>query len=228
MGLFHKTKRKTFATSLVQAPPTRFPYYEISNLKQGSDEWRLWRKGIIGASDAPTIMSENHWQSAEYLLNEKLGLTREFSGNAATREGHSLEKDARIALSKKFQINLVPTVIQDGKLPYLAASLDAIDKQHMQVFEIKCGLKAYDIVASQGEIPTYYYGQLQHILIITQLDKIMYAAYRPNSRLITIEVGRDETYIVKLRKAESKFAGLLRTRGHKMKDKFIGKQVSRS
>ena len=227
MGLFSKGKPAAPLRTSVEAPPTKFPYYELSNLEQGSEEWRRWRKGVIGASDAPTIMSENRWQSAQFLLEEKLGLKPEFTGNAATREGHRLEEDARRELVKKFRIELGPTVIQDGDVPYFAASLDAIDKQHTQVFEIKCGAKAYEIVASKREVPSYYFGQLQHILMITQLDKIVYAAFRPYSQLITVEIGRNDSYISKLRETEEKFADTLRKKGHKLQTEFIGRQIVR-
>ena len=227
MGLFSKGKSTSPLRPTVQAPPTVFPYYELPNLEQGSDEWRRWRKGVIGASEAPTIMSENRWQSAQFLLEEKLGLKPEFTGNAATREGHRLEEDARRELVKKFQIELGPTVIQDGEVPYFAASLDAIDKKHSQVFEIKCGAKAYEIVASKREVPSYYFGQLQHILMITQLDKIIYAAYRPYSQLITLEIGRSDSYISKLRETEEKFAETLRKKGHKLQAEFKGRPISR-
>lgn len=227
MGLFSKGKPPAPLRTSVEAPPTMFPYYELSNLEQGSEEWRRWRKGVIGASDAPTIMSENRWQSAQFLLEEKLGLKPEFTGNAATREGHRLEEDARRELVKKFRIELGPTVIQDGDVPYFAASLDAIDKQHTQVFEIKCGAKAYEIVASKREVPSYYFGQLQHILMITQLDKIVYAAFRPYSQLITVEIGRNDSYISKLRETEEKFADTLRKKGHKLQTEFIGRQIVR-
>jgi putative phage-type endonuclease len=237
MGLFRKSKAttasapaaKTLAKApVVIAPPTSFPYYELPHLEQGSDEWRRWRKGVIGASEAPTIMSENRWQSAQYLLEEKLGLKQEFTGNAATREGHRLEEEARRLLIRNFQVDLGPTVIQDGEVPYFAASLDAIDATHSQVFEIKCGAKAYETVASKREVPSYYYGQLQHILMITQLDKIVYAAYRPHSTLITLEIGRSESYISRLRETEEKFAEALRNRGHRMQGEFKGKPVVRS
>ena len=66
-------------------------FYLIDDLEQGSSEWRAWRKGVIGASDAPKIMGENPWGSRSSLLDEKLGLVREFQGNAKTREGNSLE-----------------------------------------------------------------------------------------------------------------------------------------
>lgn len=228
MGLFGKSK-PTFVSSIhFEVPPTKYPYYELPNLEQGSDEWRRWRKGVIGASEAPTIMNENRWQSAQYLLDEKLGLKSEFTGNAATREGHRLEEDARRELVKKFQIDLGPTVIQDGEVPYFAASLDAIDKLHKRVFEIKCGAKAYEIVASKRQVPSYYYGQLQHILMITQLDTIIYAAYRPYSQLITLEIGRSDAYISRLRETEEKFAESLRRKGHKLQAEFKGKQITRS
>jgi len=63
-------------------------FYLIDDLEQGSSEWHAWRKGVIGASDAPKIMGENPWGSRSSLLDEKLGLAREFQGNAKTREGN--------------------------------------------------------------------------------------------------------------------------------------------
>jgi putative phage-type endonuclease len=211
-----------------KVPPTMYPYYELPHLEQGTAEWRKWRKGVIGASDAPSIMNENRFQSAKYLRDEKLGLIAEFTGNAATREGTLLEDQARKILIRQFKIELIPTVIQDGEVPYLAASLDAIDTKHSQVFEIKCGAKAYDMAASKREVPRYSYGQLQHILMITQLDKITYAAFRPYRSLITLEIGRNETYISKLREAEQEFAESLRSKGHKLQNKFLGKPVNRT
>lgn len=227
MGIFDRAKSNRNSHERLSYPGTIFPYYEITNLEQGSSEWRLWRKGVIGASDAPTIMSENRWSSPQNLLEEKLGIKPEFQGNSATREGHKLEEDARLQLNRKFGLQLKPTVIQDGKIPYLAASLDAINEEHTRVFEIKCGAKAYEIAASRRQVPDYYFGQLQHILMITQLDKIVYAAYRPSLSLITIDVGRNDSYISRLRDAEEKFAESLRSRGHNLQKDFKGKQIHR-
>lgn len=49
-------------------------FYLVESLTQGSSEWLAWRKKVIGASDAPTIMGENHRESADHLMREKLGL----------------------------------------------------------------------------------------------------------------------------------------------------------
>ena len=102
-------------------------FYLIDDLEQGSAEWLDWRRGVIGASDAATIMGENPWASATKLLEEKLGLHQSFGGNAATREGHRLEEFARESLEKKYRHKIMPTVVQDSKDPFLAASLDGID-----------------------------------------------------------------------------------------------------
>lgn len=39
--------------NVAKAPATIYPYYELPNLEQGSDQWRKWRKGVVGVSEAP-------------------------------------------------------------------------------------------------------------------------------------------------------------------------------
>jgi putative phage-type endonuclease len=207
--------------------PTLYPYYEIADLVQGTEAWLVWRRRVIGASDAPVIMKENRWTTSQYLMDEKLGIKQGFGGNAATREGHRLEGEARRLLAKKCDVQLEPTIIQDGKIPYLAASLDAINKAHTRVFEIKCGEKSYSLAASRNEIPIYYMAQLQHILMISQLEMITYAAYRPYEPLVIIEVGRNEAYIRRMREAEEDFGALLVAKGHELQGEYRGRQISR-
>lgn len=227
MGLLNKGKQLASSFRPTRIPPTSYPYFEIKHLTQGTDDWRQWRKLVIGASDAPIIMNENRWASPQNLLDEKIGLKPEFKGNAATREGHELEEVARTLLIKQFGVFLKPTIVQDGKVPYLAASLDAIDEKHQLVMEIKCGAKSYEKAQTIDPIPKYYYGQLQHILMITQLEEIIYAAYRPYSKLITLKVKRDDNYISRLRKMEDWFASQLVSKGHRLQEEFIGEKIVR-
>jgi hypothetical protein len=79
------------AVALESFVPTLYPYYEIADLVQGTEAWLVWRRRVIGASDAPVIMKENRWTTSHYLMDEKLGIKQGFGGNAATREGHRLE-----------------------------------------------------------------------------------------------------------------------------------------
>lgn len=201
-------------------------FYLIDDLEQGSSEWLLWRQGVIGASDAATIMGENPWASSARLMEEKLGMRKPFSGNAATREGHLLENFARKELTKKFKKKLRPSIVQDASHPFLAASLDALDSNNSLIYEIKCGAKAYEKISLSGKIPNYYIAQLQHMLMVTEMDYLIYAAYRPNQRLITQQVDRNEAYISRLRKQELTFMRDLKKRGHKAQNKFVGSEIS--
>lgn len=200
-------------------------FYLIDDLEQGSREWHAWRKGVIGASDAPKIMGENPWGSRSSLLDEKLGLVREFQGNAKTREGNSFEGDARRSLATKFKLNLKPTIVQDSKEPFLAASLDAICSKHENLFEIKAGVKAYEHTKLSKSVPDYYVGQLQHMLMVTEMDSLIYAIYRPDKPLLTLKVYRDDSYIKHLRKKEKEFVQELEHRGHEVQNQFVGRLI---
>jgi putative phage-type endonuclease len=201
-------------------------FYVIDDLEQGSREWHVWRKGVIGASDAPKIMGENPWGTRAGLLDEKLGLTREFQGNAKTREGNSLEGDARKSLVAKFKIKLNPTIVQDSKEPFLAASLDAICNKYENLFEIKAGVKAYEYTKLTKSVPDYYVGQLQHMLMVTNIEYLTYSVYRPDKPLLTVKVYRNESYIKRLRKKEKEFVQELVDRGHDLQYEFVGRLVN--
>ena len=200
-------------------------FYLIDDLEQGSPEWHAWRKGVIGASDAPKIMGENPWGSRSGLLDEKLGLVREFQGNAKTREGNSLEGVARKSLETKFKLKLKPTIVQDSKEPFFAASLDAICSHHENLFEIKAGAKAYEHTKLTKSVPDYYVGQLQHMLMVTEMESLTYAVYRPDKALLTLVVYRNDSYIKRLRKKEIEFVRELENCGHELQSQFVGKLV---
>ena len=68
----------------------------------------------------------------------------------------------------------------------------------LQEARFQCGAKAYGIVDTKREIPSYYYGQLQHVLMITQL-----------------------------RSAEENFVDSFRNKGHKMQGDFKGNRIFR-
>jgi len=200
-------------------------FYLIEDFEQGSSEWHAWRRGVIGASDASTIMGENRFKSRSYLIKEKLGQVREFQGNAKTREGHNLEGVARDDLANKFRLKLKPIVAQDAQEPYLAASIDAICVDHKEVFEIKAGLKTYEHTLASQNVPGYYLAQLQHILMVTKKESMIFAAYRPGLNLLTVRVLRDEKYISRLRELEVSFVNDLVDRGHEVQYQFRGRLV---
>jgi putative phage-type endonuclease len=200
-------------------------FYLIDDLEQGTAKWLQWRRGVIGASEAAIIMGENRWKGRHQLIDEKRGLVEPFKGNDGTREGQSLEEPARKALAKKYKEKLSPTIVQDVHEPFLAASLDAINTSNDQIYEIKCGARSYEMVEVSRKVPSYYVAQVQHMLMVTQMESLIFAAYRPNEPLITLEVFRNDSYIRELRRKEKDFIKELEGHGHKIQYEFRGYQV---
>lgn len=200
-------------------------FYRDNDLEQGTYAWRAWRRSVIGASEAPTILGENPWNKRERLIEEKLGLRPEFAGNAATREGQALEPHARAAVSEYLDITFEPAIAQSAQHLFIAASLDGIDEHSQALIEIKCGVKSYEESAETGRVPGYYMAQLQHQLMVTCLDFLHYVAYRPERPLIVIPVARDDAYIARMLEAEVAFAEQLRAEGHRFQDTPRGTPV---
>jgi putative phage-type endonuclease len=203
-------------------------FYLVDDIEQGTAKWLQWRRGVIGASEAAIIMGENRWKGRQQLIDEKRGLVEPFKGNDITREGDLNEPHARAALEKKFKEKLNPTIVQDIYEPFLAASLDAINKASDQIYEIKCGARTYETVEMSRKVPSYYVAQVQHMLMVTQMDSLIFAAFRPNEPLVTFEVFRNDSFIRELRRKEKAFIKELEGHGHKIQYEFLGYQVGKA
>ena len=180
------------------------PYARLS-LDQGSAKWHSWRNGIIGASDAPVIMGENPWKSAARLLAEKNGLHERFRGNEKTRRGAALEPTARSLYELRNKMKVPPAVLQRLDRLWQCASVDGLDGTGSRVVEIKCGEGVYRHVERYRAPPTYYVGQLQHILAVTDLNVIHLFCYWPGNPELLIDVPRDQKYIDRLIEEEERF-----------------------
>jgi putative phage-type endonuclease len=202
-------------------------FYLVDDIEQGTAKWLQWRRGVIGASEAAIIMGENRWKGRQQLIDEKRGLVEPFQGNDVTREGNLNEPHARAALERKYKEKLFPTIVQDMYEPFLAASLDAINTAKDQIYEIKCGARAYEAIEMARKVPSYYVAQVQHMLMVTQMESLIFAAYRPHEPLITFEVFRSDTYIRELRRKEKNFIKELEGYGHKIQYEFRGYQVGK-
>ena len=198
----------------------------IDDIKHGTSRWHEWRRGVIGSSEASIIMGENRWTNRQRLMDEKLGLVKPFAGNQATQQGDLLQPKAIKALEAKFNEKLKATIVQDAEEPCLAASLDAINEDMNQIFEVKCGFKTYETVSRTNQVPSYYFAQLQHMLMVTQMESLIFALYQPGKKLLISEIPRNDSYIEVLRDEELKFAGELYARGLRIQSDFRGFEVS--
>jgi len=178
--------------------------YTIVDLQQGTSAWLEWRKQGIGASDAPAVMGENPWKSAAQLLEEKCG-TKRHSMNDAMARGSALEPEARNRYNAKLGVQVVPACLQSTTFAWLRASVDGLAPDGSAVVEIKCGESVYRKSSSSREVPNYYFGQLQHILAVTDLRSIDFWCYLPNRPEVYLRVARDDAYISRLLEAEHEF-----------------------
>ncbi len=179
--------------------------YEIIELIQGTREWLAWRHTGIGASDAPTIMGENPWKDPHQLLREKRGVPREGGQNEAMRRGTRLEPEVRKCYENGVGFSVSPVCLQSTQHQWLRGSLDGLSFGGSSVVEIKCGESVYRKTASSGRAPTYYYGQLQHILAVTGLESIDFWCYLPRRSPVLVPVARDDNYIERLLDGEAQF-----------------------
>ncbi|MBU2514173.1 YqaJ viral recombinase family protein [bacterium] len=179
------------------------------DLVQNSPEWETWRNQGIGASDAPTIMRENKFKSPGQLLHEKKNSIRPRK-NIKMITGSKLEGRARLSYIRQFSVQVSPLCVESIDYPWLRASLDGISEDRSHLVEIKCGESAYN-QARRRIVPKYYYGQLQHQLMLTGLNTIQYWCFWTTGPGIRIPVQRNDQYIKRLFAEEEKFFNLLTT-----------------
>jgi len=176
--------------------------YTIVELQQGTCEWLDWRSQGIGASDAPAIMGENPWKSADRWLREKLE-NRRCPPNAAMARGTALEPVARKRYETLRGVNVSPACLQSVRHHWLRASVDGLAPNGDTVVEIKCGESVYRHSSTTRTVPGYYYGQLQHILAVTGLAEIDYFCFLPDRPEVHLCIPRDDGYIQRLLETEA-------------------------
>ena len=181
--------------------------FSVIELDQGTPEWRAWRREGIGASDAPSIMGECPWKSANYLLRQKSSPDIEPRQNAAMARGTRLEPEARRSYVSATGRDVNPACLQSIQYPWLRASVDGICFDNHILVEIKCGDSVYRQTAKERRVPRYYYGQLQHQLAVTGFAAVDFWCYLPGRPELLLSVPRDEPYIERMLCAELEFWG---------------------
>ena len=180
--------------------------FSLVDLEQGTTEWLTWRHKGIGASDASTIMGENRFESPSSLLQQKRGpVVLDTFQNEAMVLGTKLEPEARKLYIATTGNEVRPVCVQSSKYDWFRASLDGLSTNHDMVIEIKCGASSYRRVSQTRTIPSYYYGQVQHILAITGLDSLDFWCYWPDNPPVLLPVKRNESYIERLLSKELEF-----------------------
>ncbi len=207
--------------------------FHVIDHEQGSIPWLRWRHDGIGGSDAPALMGENPWRSAKALFAEKVAPSRYGSARpappkpvlsdlfaaapapkppapdqryrSAASRGTALEPYARELYNRHVGENLVPNCLESRDRPWQRVSLDGLCLHSSRVLEIKCGDKVYAHVASTNKVPSYYIGQLQHILAVSGFAAIDFWVWLPGKPPLLLTVPRDDAYIARLTEKSAAF-----------------------
>jgi putative phage-type endonuclease len=173
-------------------------------LEQGTGAWLDWRRGGIGASDAPAIMGVSPWMDLDTLWLEKTGRLQGRPSSFAMRRGQMLEPQARARYIGRTGIRVAPLCLEHGTLRWMRGSLDGISDDGLVVLEVKCPGAADHAVARRGAVPPKYVPQLQHLLAVAGARVCHYWSYRDGEGTL-IEVAPDRVYIERLIEREHEF-----------------------
>lgn len=160
---------------------------------ENREDWLNFRKGKIGASDAPIILGKSPYKTPLQLWREKLGLEKGYETDAM-RRGIDMEKTALRAYCEYLDIIMEPTVVEHPLYDWMIASLDGADKSLNRIVEIKCPGPRDHGLAKQGKIPEHYQIQMQAQMAVTGLESADYWSFDGKEGVL-ITLKRDDDLI---------------------------------
>ena len=175
----------------------------MSHLIQGTSEWHALRQKSIGASDAAVILGISPWKTRLELWEEKMGFSTPNQTFKMLR-GIEMEDEARLYYERITGEIVFPKVMIHPEYPWCIASLDGITLNEKRLVEIKCPGRDTIEMAKNGKIPEFYVAQLQHQMMVTNLDNADYFCYDGEKGFL-ITIDRDQSFIDQLLKKELEF-----------------------
>lgn len=151
------------------------------------NEWLEGRKGRIGGSDAACIVGMNPYKSNVELWEEKTGrrIPEDISYKPYVQYGHEAEEHLRALFALDFpeyKVHYVPdNMFLNDRYPFAHASLDGWLEDmdgRKGILEIKTTniLQSMQKEKWDNRIPTQYYCQVLHYLIVTEWDFVVLKA----------------------------------------------------
>ena len=156
------------------------------DFKQNTKAWYSWRRGGLGASDAPVVMGVSPYSTRFELWAQKTGLMERPEPNAfqaaAMRRGHDLEPVARMLYENLVNDSFPAVSCQHENFDYIRASLDGYSENSDKLIEIKCPGKVDHKAAQNGIIPEKYVIQIQTQFAVSGASSGDYISYDGKER----------------------------------------------
>ncbi len=173
-------------------------------LVQGTSAWLAWRRGGLGASDAPAVMGVCPWLDLDTLWLDKTGRRGPAPWNGAMLRGQRLEPVARALYIRTLGIEVEPICLEHATERWMRGSFDGLSADGRVALEIKCPGASAHASAVRGRVPDHYVPQLQHLLAVSGARVCHYWSYR-EGRTALVEVAPDPAYIARLIERERAF-----------------------
>lgn len=130
------------------------------NFDQGSNEWLNWRRGLLTATDAATLLGVSPYCTPYKGWQRKIGDIPEQSMNAAMQRGIDDEPIARNLFIQEYGINMTPCCIESDSYNFIGSSLDGLSDCGEFILEVK-SQRPID------KIPEFHMCQMQHQILST-------------------------------------------------------------
>lgn len=162
-------------------------------MHQGTQEWVNWRKGKIGASDAPSILGVGY-HTPRQLWEIKLGL-RDVEMNPAMLAGKRLEESVRRWYETSTGNIMWPCCMSHPQYEWMIASFDGLSDDGQIALEIKVLGREKHQQVKDGIVPDCYYPQVQHQCAVGA-KTVKFVSYNEQmDDYAVVSVERDDAYV---------------------------------
>ena len=171
---------------------------QISTISMSYDDWLAKLGESIGASESGAILGLNPWKTAVDVWIEKTNETEPLEDNLNMRLGRDLEP----IIQKLFEEETGLKVRKDHKIRiddeyiFITTNLDGI------VIGEKVPVEYKTMTKWDGDIPDYYYCQIQHQMMVTNTPYCYFVVLvlGLGKQLVVEKYDRDDSFIYKMRK----------------------------
>lgn len=181
---------------------------KIADTKKIShEEWLELRKKSLGGTDSSVCVNMNPYKSLITLYADKKGLSKEKETTEAMRIGTDLEGYVAERFVEKSgkKVRNDFFMYADDEYDILTANVDRRIVGENAGLECKTmgGFNGYNLEA--GEIPSHYYCQCMHYMMVMGFDRMYLAILVLQRDLYVFEIERDDDFIKAMREAEIAF-----------------------
>ena len=179
----------------------------VNTKKISHEEWLELRKKSIGGSDSAACVGMNQYSSQISLYAEKKGLSKAKETSEAMRLGTDLEAYVAERFCEKEGKKVINDTFMymDDEYDFITANVDRKVVGEKAGLECKTMGNAGGYNLEAGEVPSHYYCQCQHYMMVMGYERMYLAILVLQRGLYVIPIERDDDFIKQLREAEIDF-----------------------